>query len=304
MRSAFVTGAAGFSGAVLVERLIESGNRVYAMVRPGSLHNSRLVELFDQYGDDSIRLVEAELSDLASVEKAVREQTPEETIDVFFHLAWTGDKSLYSQFDNVQYSLDAMRLAHNLGCKRFIATGSQAEYGMVPPFEVEVEDRILEPFSAYGAAKVAACYLSRQHATELGIDWIWGRIFSLIGKYEPPGRMLPALYNALKWGEVFSLSSCTQNWDYLDVYDAADALIALAERGVPGEVYNIASGDYRPLKEYTEELKGIVGSGNIIYGEDADPYVSLQPSVEKIRKDTGWSPKRSFIDSIKDYEAY
>ena len=121
--------------------------------------------------------------------------------------------------------------------------------------------------------------------------------------YEPSGRMLPDLYHALREGKKFHISSCRQNWDYLDVYDAAEAIIALAIRGRAGEIYNIANGDYRPLKEYTEELKRIVGgTGVIAYGDDPTPFVSLQPSVEKIRRDTGWKARRSFSDSIEDYQ--
>ena len=203
--------------------------------------------------------------------------------------------------------LDALRAASELGCSRFICTGSQAEYGTVPSDELILEDRELFPFSEYGMAKVDACRKSRVLAKELGIEWIWGRIFSLIGRYEPAGRMLPDLYRAMKNGSKMKLSSCRQNWDYLDVYDAADALIALGERGVDGEIYNIANGSYRPLRKYVEELCGLVKKkygdcGEVEYGVDSSPYVSLQPSIIKIRKDTGWSPIREFKDSIYGYE--
>lgn len=40
----------------------------------------------------------------------------------------------------------------------------------------------------------------------------------------------------------------------------------------------------------------------VTYGDDPSPFISLQPSVEKIFNDTGWRAKRSFADSIKDYE--
>ena len=315
MKKVIVTGAAGFFGAVLVERLVKAGYFVYAVVRPGSKHNKRistekLSHGINVYGSNAskldgggIYLIEAELTSLSSVfDKVSNYGAPEGMIDAFFHLAWIGDKGNEDQYQNVAYTLDALRVAHRLGCRRFIATGSQAEYGVVPSTDVEYESRRPEPVTAYGAAKVATSYLSKQFASEIGIEWIWSRIFSLIGRYEPDGRMLPDLYQALKRGEIFSLSSCAQNWDYLDVYDAADALIALSERGVPGEIYNIASGEYRPLREYTEELRAIVGSGNIIYGDDPQPFISLQPSVEKLKRDTGWSPTRVFEDSIRDYE--
>ena len=115
--------------------------------------------------------------------------------------------------------------------------------------------------------------------------------------------MFPDLYFSLKEGQPVSLSSCRQNWDYLDVYDVADAIIAIGERGVTGEIYNLAGGAYRPLREYTEELRRLVNSAaEIHYGSDPEPFVSLQPSVEKLKRDTGWRPKRSIEDSVRGYE--
>ncbi len=288
---AIVSGAAGFTGAVLCEVLRNNGIEVYALVRAGSDHNRRL-----DGSDAGMHMIETSLGQLLDAVESI-----DASCDCFFHLAWNGG-SCDDEEKDVVYAIDALRAAAKTGCKRFIATGSQAEYGAVSPDTVQTEDIMTDPFSAYGKAKVKACDVSRQLADELGIEWIWGRIFSLIGRYEPTTRMLPALYHAMKEDREFRLSSCRQNWDYLDVYDAAEALLALAYKGRAGEIYNIANGAYRPLKEYTEELRRLINpAGKIIYGDDPDPFVSLQPSVDKIKADTGWSPKRKFAESIIDY---
>lgn len=294
MKRAIVTGAAGFAGSILTETLRIQGIEVYAIVRPGSPHNKRLDRT-----DQGLHIIE---TDMDSISEAVR--TISSTCDVFFHLAWGGGRNDFeAQKRNIDHTLMALSAAGNIGCHRIVITGSQAEYGIVPPEEMQTEDRRPEPYTAYGSAKVAACYLSRQLSTDLGIDWVWGRIFSLIGKNEPDGRMLPDLYHALDGGKKFKLSSGCQNWDFLDVYDAAEALIALAKSGRKGEIYNIAKGDFRRLREYTEELRQNLNKGGTIeYGEDAVPFVSLQPCIEKIRRDTGWSPCRSFAQSIADYQ--
>lgn len=292
IKRVIVTGAAGFSGAVLVNAMRKMDITVYAIVRPNSIHNERLAK------NDGVIIIPTDLSQLSSIREHITDEC-----DCFIHLAWTGDKNVEGQKKNIGYTLDAIYIAKKLGCKRFICTGSQAEYGIVSPNELILENRTPKPFTAYGATKVAACYLSKQYADELGIEWLWGRIFSVIGKYEPRGRMLPDLYHALKNHTRYSLSSCSQNWDYLDVHDEADALLALMRYGKSGEIYNIANGNYKPLKVFTEELYSIVNySGSITYGEDPIPYVSLQPSVEKICKDTGWYARRTFRNSILDYD--
>ena len=290
--NAVVTGAAGFTGAVLTEQLLNEGKSVYAIVRPDSKHNDRMCKK-----NPKLHVIECWPNDYATLQERIHDK-----VDVFFHLMWSGEKETIGQMNNVHYTIGAVEAAKQLGCRRFIGTGSQAEYGIVPMNEMATEERATAPFTAYGAAKVAACHLSKIRSWEMGMEWIWGRVFSLIGKYEPNGRMLPDLYQSLRQGRSMHLSSCRQNWDYLDVYDAADALIALAKYGRNGEIYNIANGQFQPLKEYTEELRRLVDpDGRIAYGDDPNPFVSLQPSVEKIMADTGWRPIKTFGDSIRAY---
>lgn len=112
--------------------------------------------------------------------------------------------------------------------------------------------------------------------------------------------MLPNLIAALKNGDEYKMSSGNQNWDYLEVRDGARAVIALMESGKSGEIYNIANGDYRPLRAFTEIVRAKYPQGRIIYGDDPVPYVSLQPDVSKIKRDTGWAPELRFEDTL-DY---
>ena len=113
--------------------------------------------------------------------------------------------------------------------------------------------------------------------------------------------MLPALVYALRAGETFSLSSsAAQNWDYLYAADAADALLALAKRGRAGEIYNIAHGAYRPLRDYIEEARAVTAPQcDVAYGTADAEVFSLQPSVEKICRDTGWQPMTDFVDGLR-----
>ena len=125
---------------------------------------------------------------------------------------------------------------------------------------------------------------------DLGIEWIWGRIFSLYGKYEPTGRMLPDLIASLQAGKDFYMQSDgQQNWDYLNVIDGVEALIALGEKGKNGEIYNIASGKHKPLKEFIEDIQKVINSeAKVYYAEGKKALFSLQVDVSKIACDTGW----------------
>ena len=141
-------------------------------------------------------------------------------------------------------------------------------------------------------------FLTKRRAEQCGIDWIWGRIFSLYGLYEPHGRMLPDLINKLRNGEQIKLSDCSQNWDYLDAGDAAEALLSIAEKGRRGEIYNIANGKYAPLRDFVKSIASKYGNEKqIVFGDKANPFISLSPSVEKIFCDTGWKPIIGFMQN-------
>ena len=288
MKKVIVTGAAGFTGCNLVEELLTRDYYVVAVVRPDSAHNSRLNE------STRLHVIPLDFSEYDQLPRLVETQC-----DIFFHLTWSGGRNeFYQQYQSMERTLKALESAAKLGCRRFICTGSQAEYGRQE--DVTTEQTLPNPITAYGSAKLATCYLTKQLAKHLGIEWIWGRIFSTYGKYEPRGRMLPDLIGALKEGKSFSLSSATQDWDYLYSKDAAEALIALAERGKDGEIYNIADGAYRPLKTFTEEIRETVAPNvELNYGAPVENAISLRPSVEKIKADTGWSARTKFGDGIR-----
>ena len=168
MKRAIVTGAAGFVGCNLVECLLAHGYDVCAVVRHGSAHNRRLLE------SEQLKLVYADMSDFGKLADIMND-----TADIFFHIAWAGGRyNFVEQWQNVEATLESLRSAKALGCKRFIATGSQAEYG--PQTELITEETLPHPIDAYGSAKLATCIMSRQLALDMDIEWIWGRIFSVV----------------------------------------------------------------------------------------------------------------------------
>ena len=292
-KSAVVTGAAGFIGYHLVQKLLQEDYLVHAVVRPGSKHNERLSK------HENLRLYEISQAEYGRMAEIVGE-----TAEVFFHLAWqAGSRDDFAlHHTNMEAVLAALRAAKALSCRRFLAVGSQAEYG--PTEGTITEETALHPVNAYGAAKVAACYLTQRLAAQLGVEWLWGRIFSIYGKYENEGHLLRELVAVLSDGREFSMTAARQTWDFLYAEDCAAALIALAEKGRVGEVYNIADGRCRPLREFTEEARCIVASDGVIHdGERGDAVYGIAPSVKKLPEDTGWHPQTAFEDGIrKGYE--
>lgn len=98
------------------------------------------------------------------------------------------------------------------------------------------------------------------------------------------------------------LTECVQMWDYLYIDDAVAGLTKLLTENHPGGIYNLGSGDCRPLRDYVEEMYRITGSHSALqYG--AIPYpdtgaVNIHPDVSKMRS-IGWTPSVSFEQGLR-----
>ena len=301
-----VTGAAGFAGANLVMELLDNNIEVFAVVRPASSHNARLEEI----DSDMLHIIPLEMDELERLPYEIFERFPEledeeVRFDAFFHLMWGGDRNDFEvQKVNVEGAIHAVKAASMTRCRRFVGIGSQAEYGATT--KIQSEKMAPCPVTAYGACKAAACYMTKNLANSLHMEWVWGRIFSLIGRFEPHGRMIPDLLDRAENGMKMNLSSCRQSWNYLDARDCARALIAISQKGRDGEIYNITDGKCLVLKQYVERLNSFVfeRSGKmaeVTFGDDPEPFISLQPDGNKLYEDTGWEPCRSFEDSLREY---
>lgn len=116
-------------------------------------------------------------------------------------------------------------------------------------------------------------------------------------------KTIMSLINKMKSNETCEMTECIQKWDYLYVDDAVKAIFNLCTVDCPDGAYNLASGDVRQLKDYVEEMYEVLDSNSELkYG--AIPYpdsgmVSIQPSIEKICKETLWNAETKFRDGLK-----
>ncbi len=293
--SAVVTGCTGGIGSALVSALAQRGVTVWALVRPRSSRRKNIAE------DARVHVVECDASAYDSLAGA------EMRADAFFHLAWektagAGRDDLECQLDNVRHALGAVRLAGACGCRVFVGAGSQAEYGIQSaPL---TPDTPAEPLSGYGIAKFAAGRMTRNLCARSGIRHVWMRILSTFGPRDGENTLISYLIGAIAAGQAPQLTPCGQIWDYLSFSDAADALIAAAERGKDGKAYPLGSGSPRPLKEYVLALRDKIDkSVPVHFG--ARPYYPYQPmflaaDISQLKEDTGWEPKHTFEEGIEE----
>ena len=295
MRKIIVTGATGAVGSAVVRRAVARDIEVTCIVHQGSKRISNLPQ------DSHVRIVECNLSDYHSLEL-------EGDYDAFIHMSW--EKTFGASRDdaevqtrNIQYTLDAVQLAHRCGCSVFVGAGSQAEYGVQ---SVDLTpDLPVKPESGYGIAKYAAGKLSAMLCKNLGMRQCWVRILSVYGPNDGENSLISYLIREFKAGNSPQLTKCEQMWDYLYADDAADAILAIAENGKDGKAYPLGSAKGRRLSEYVEDIKNVINPSIVVqYG--AKEYYPHQPmhlvaDIKELMLDTGWMPNTNFKERIYEF---
>lgn len=287
-----VTGATGCVGSAIVRRALAQGIEVTCIVHEGSKRLSNLPQ------DEKVKIVECNLSNYNSLKL-------EDKYDAFIHMAWektfgASRDDAEVQMRNIQYTLDACHLAKRCGCQVFVGAGSQAEYGVQ---SVDLTpDLPVNPESGYGIAKYAAGKLSAMLCKSLGIRQNWVRILSVYGPNDGENTLISYVIRELKAGRSPELTKCEQIWDYLYADDAADAILAIADKGLDGKVYPLGSGKGRRLSEYIEDIRKVINPTiEIKYGvKDYYPHqpMHLVANVGDLTIDTKWMPVFVFIDGI------
>ena len=292
MKKVVITGATGMIGTALINVLLEQDSKIIAIARPNSKKISNIPV------SENVEIIECDLSNLMSLSDKLFD------CDVFFHFGWVGTMgsgrdNTEIQLNNIQYTLDAVKLAKEIGCTTFVGAGSQAEYGLTK--EKLSPDTSTNPVTGYGIAKLAAGKLSRILANQLNIKHCWGRILSVYGPGDNNSMILSCI-NSITNNEPFDTTKGDQLWDYLFSEDCAKAFLLIAEKGQDGSIYTIGSGKAIPLKKYIEIIRDSInpdfkiGFGNIDYYPNQVMY--LCADISDLTKDTGFKPNVSFKEGI------
>jgi GDP-4-dehydro-6-deoxy-D-mannose reductase len=289
---AFITGANGFAGPHLTAHLRDCGDDVTASDRSGR-------EPLD-------------ITDRDAVHDTIAPVRPE----VVYHLAAfthvgqsfaTPDRVLRVNIEGTANVLDASRTAE---VQRVVVIGSAEEYGLVAPEDLPLrEDAPLRPMSPYAASKIAASYLALQAWLGGGLETIRVRAFNHTGPGQSPNFLVSALAHRIAAAERdgtddITVGSLDPVRDLNDVRDIVRAYRLLAERGVPGEVYNVCSGRGVSVADMADELLAhakrtlrLVQDPDLIRPVDI-PRLVGDPT--KVRAATGWQPEYTLGQTLGD----
>jgi len=191
-----------------------------------------------------------------------------------------------------------------------LVVGSGEQYGRHEAAELPLSERAEQrPLTVYAATKAAQEVAALQAVRASGLRVVATRSFNHAGPGQAGHFLLPALVRRI--GEAIAsgsrrvpIGNREPVRDYLHVADVAAAYVALVERGVPGEAYNVCSGRGVSVGELAEVVLQRMGANADI---TTDPSLvravdlpALVGSPEKLRRVTGWSPRRTCEDLIDD----
>ena len=293
MKKIIVTGANGFLGQAMVRKLSQDDTIVYAVCK--EFDNSA-------YKKENIRYI--------SLGKKTMLDLPELLLDIDFdcmyYFAWVGSagplRSDYEcQLENIKNICQTVEIANKINCKKIIFAASIMEYECIASFK---ENSIPSTSNIYSVSKLSAHYIAQIIAKNNNIDFFPIVISNVFGEGENSPRLINSTIKKILNGESVDLTEGTQMYDFIYIEDAINAIIAVANNGVPFKDYYLGSPSTRPLKEFLIELsesfdeKPIMNFGAIKFtGVSLDYYKEFD--IYAIKNDTGFVPKYNFNEGIK-----
>lgn len=291
MKKALVTGANGFLGSLLVQKLLDSGIEVIAADMAGCNTNI----------PSGTRFAEFDMRDFGSLKNSVSDGD----IDVMYHMAWIGSsgpaRADYAlQLDNAKYTCDAVNIAAEMGIKRFVGAGTLAQ--MDCSAYVGTDGSTPNGVSCYGIAKTAAQHMSKAAANTAGVEHVWCFISNTYGVGNTTMNFVNFASKKMLSGERAAFTAAEQNYDFVYITDTINGLYLCGRNGKPNHSYYIGSGKARQLKEYIKTIRDTIDTSIPLYlGEVPFNGVSLPIeaySCDSIASDTGYRAEVAFEDGI------
>lgn len=292
-----ITGAGGWLGGYVLDALrptLAADDRLIVLGRnrPAALAKGQFIS--------------ADLDDINGLKRAVCEIGPDYVLHVAGKTPPASDHEMYET--NVLGTERLLQALRELGkTARVVVVGSAAELGPIQPVDLPiVEDQPCRPTLAYGRSKLEATTLALRSWGELQV--VVGRVFNLIGPGSPAslafGRFAAQLAASSAASVDIQAGRLDSRRDFVDVRDAARALIALAERGRPNRIYNVASGRSYAIQEGLDQLVTLSGR-TVQVAFDAGTQRTGDPDdtradISRIADEVGWRPEIPFERSIAD----
>jgi UDP-glucuronate 4-epimerase len=321
-----VTGAAGFIGFHVADRLLARGERVLGIDNVNDyysvkLKRDRIAELKRRHGD-GLRFVEADFAD----ERALQGAVEDVDVDRIVHLgAQAGVRysiehpQAYIRANLVGHA-NLIELARHRASSHFVYASSSSVYGGNESLPFRVEDRVDHPLSLYAATKKADELISETYAHLYRLPQTGLRFFTVYGPWGRPDMAMWLFTKAILAGEpidVFGEGNMRRDFTYID--DIVTGVVAALDNPPPDDGAEKAGGSRGPHRLYnignhrSEELTRMIGLIEQACGRAAEKrLLPMQPGdvrdtyadISAIQRDLGFKPTTSIDEGVPKFVAW
>jgi nucleoside-diphosphate-sugar epimerase len=290
-----LTGASGFVGGAVLRALSQRGVETVALSR-------RAPTVAEDYVWRDVDLMQPPA--VAAALNAIRP-------DAIIHLAWIVEHgAFWTSATNLDWITASCRLALSgraAGVQRFVGVGTCFEYDCTASHICREDGTPLRPTLLYGVSKDAARRVLSALALSHDFEFAWARLFFLYGPGENPRRLVPSIARALAAGQLAECSAGRAVRDYMDVRDAAEALVALALSPITGAV-NIGSGEGNSVRRIVQILGRVAGRSELLRvgalpDREGEP-ARIVADITRLRDEVGHRTGRPLEDGLAEAFVY
>ena len=303
-----VTGAAGFIGSHLCEKLLVDGNTVVGFDNFDPFYERTIKEnnLKTSNSNGSFNLVEGDIRDTESVEKLFNENT----FEVVVHLAAKAgvrpsikDPIVYYKV-NVLGTLNILEMMKKNDIKRLVFASSSSVYGDSPDVPYNETMNVNNPISPYAATKIAAEILCYNYRHLYNISATCLRFFTVYGPRQRPEMAIAKFVKKAYEGDLISIygdGSSLRDFTYIE--DIIQGVVASIDRDLGFEIINIGESETIDLNTLLELIKELTGC--VLKTE----HLSMQPgdvnktfaNIDKAKQLLDYAPVTSVREGLKKY---
>jgi UDP-N-acetylglucosamine/UDP-N-acetylgalactosamine 4-epimerase len=305
-RTWLVTGAAGFIGSNLAEKLVELGQNVVGLDNFSTGKRENV--------NNAIRFIEGDIRSLDACREAVK------GVDYVLHQAALGsvprsiERPLATHDNNVNGFLNMLVATREAGIPRMVFASSSAVFGD-DPLLPKVEERIGQAASPYGLSKHINELYARVFAYNYGFEWVGLRYFNVFGPRQDTdgayASVIPAWIGALLRGEPAYINgdgSCARDFCHVD--NVVQMNLRAATAGDPAAVnqpYNVAHGEITSLSELFETIRTLLAKRRphlkgvrAVYREPRRGDIQLsRADIGKARRLLGYEPTVRLMEGLE-----
>lgn len=302
-RHVLVTGAGGFIGSHLAERLVEVGARVRALVHYRSDNSWGWLDKSTHR--DKVEVFLGDVCDRDSLKQAF------EGLDVVFHLAaligipYSYHVPISYIRTNVEGTANILKAALDASVGIVVHTSTSEVYGTARYVPID-ENHPLQGQSPYSASKIAADKMAEAFHLSFGLPVAIIRPFNAYGPRQSARAIIPTIITQALSESELHLGNLSPSRDFNYVADIVDGFIRVAEcDGAVGQAINIGSGNEVSIGDLVTVISGLLGKNFRIVRDDKrlrpgnSEVERLCADNTKAREILGWCPKYSLEQGLR-----